>query len=27
VLASPQAQAWMDTLLDELIEEYERIAD
>jgi hypothetical protein len=27
VLASPQAQAWMDRLLDELIEEYERIAD
>jgi hypothetical protein len=27
VLASPQAQAWMDTLLDELIDEYERIAD
>ena len=27
VLASPQAQAWMDTLLDELIDEYVRIAD
>jgi hypothetical protein len=25
VLASPQAQTWMDTLLDELIDEYERI--
>jgi hypothetical protein len=25
VLASPQAQAWMDTLLEELIDEYERI--
>ena len=25
VLASPQAQAWMDTLLEEIIDEYERI--
>ena len=25
VLASPQAQTWIDTLLDELIDEYERI--
>lgn len=26
VLGSPQAQAWMDTLLEELVDEYERIA-
>jgi hypothetical protein len=25
VLASPQAQAWMDSLVDELIDEYERV--
>jgi hypothetical protein len=25
VLASPQAQTWMDTIIDELIDEYERI--
>jgi hypothetical protein len=24
VLASPQAQAWIDRLVDELIDEYER---
>jgi hypothetical protein len=27
LLDSPQAQHWMDTLLDELIDEYERIDD
>ncbi|MBT8453651.1 MAG: hypothetical protein KJO40_16925 [Deltaproteobacteria bacterium] len=27
VLGSPQAQVWMDTLLDELIDEYDRMGD